>query len=138
MKMTKLLQIADLLIQGLLLLNVLISAGAAVVDDSFLLWAAFGLLPLGLWQLFSALVLGIWLKDPIRCLYMITAVAFCSLPVAGSFLAEWFPQRIFSYEMYELETPFFTIMLTISFVAGMLYFYYSLTAYEAVKKQTLL
>lgn len=135
MKKTKLLLSLDLVIQTLLMLNVLVSAGLAVMDTSLLFWTMFGLIPLGIWQLFSALLLGFRLSDPIRCLYMITATTFCSLPVALSFLSDWLPQRIFSYRLYELESSFFAIMLSISFAAGILYYYYSLTTFNFVKSR---
>jgi hypothetical protein len=136
MKMIRFLKISDLLIQTLLLLNVLVPAGLILLDRSFLAWSLLGLIPLGAWQLFSALVLGCYLKDNIRCLYMITAMAFCGLPIGMSFLYDWLPERIFFFQLYELETPLFVIMLSISFVAALLYFYYSLTHYATDKRHT--
>ncbi|MCB0632780.1 MAG: hypothetical protein KDD15_23745, partial [Lewinella sp.] len=118
-----------------LLLNVLLPAGMMLFDRSLLGWSLAGLIPLGIWQLFSALVLGLFLKDNIRCLYMITAVSFCSLPISISFLSDWLPRRLFSFPLYELEMPFFVVMLSISVMAAILYYYYSLTSYTVGKKQ---
>lgn len=136
MKMIRFLKISDLLIQTLLLLNVLVPAGLILFDRSFFAWSLLGLIPLGAWQLFSALVLGCCLKDNIRCLYMITAMAFCGLPIGVSFLYDWLPARIFSFHLHELEAPLFIIMLTISCAAALLYFYYSLTNYATEKRHT--